>query len=86
LGQLNAGVIDCREGSPTYGKRAKVVLTPHQALYIPAGVAHGFANESPSLVLLQYFVDHQFSRGEDSQEWRISPEILSFDFVLAESI
>ena len=85
-GQLNAGVIDCREGSPSYGKRARVILTPHSGLYIPAGVAHGFANESSSLVVLHYLVDHQFSRGEDSQEWRISPDELPFDFVLAESI
>ncbi|HET7767476.1 MAG TPA: dTDP-4-dehydrorhamnose 3,5-epimerase family protein [Chloroflexota bacterium] len=85
-GQLNAGVIDCREGSPSYGKRARVILTSHSGLYIPAGVAHGFANESSALVVLHYLVDHQFSRGEDSQEWRISPEVLDYQFVLAETI
>ena len=85
-GQLNAGVIDCREGSPSYGKRARVILTAHSGLYIPAGVAHGFANESSALVVLHYLVDHQFSRGEDSQEWRISPELLDYQFVLSETI
>ena len=85
-GQLNAGVIDCREGSPSYGKRARVILTPHSGLYIPAGVAHGFANESSALVVLHYLVDHQFSRGEDSQEWRISPDELDYQFVLSETI
>ena len=85
-GQLNAGVIDCREGSPTYGKRARVILTPQAGLYIPAGVAHGFANESSALVVLHYLVDHQFSRGEDSQEWRISPDELDYQFVLSETI
>ena len=85
-GQLNAGVIDCREGSPTYGKRARVILTPQTGLYIPAGVAHGFANESSAVVVLHYLVDHQFSRGPDSQEWRISPDKLDYSFVLAETI
>jgi dTDP-4-dehydrorhamnose 3,5-epimerase-like enzyme len=85
-GQLNAGVIDCREGSPSYGKRAKVILTPHAGLYIPPGVAHGFANESGAMAVLQYLVDHQFSRGADSQEWRISPDDLDYQFVLAETI
>lgn len=85
-GQLNGGVVDCREGSSTFGKRAKVILTPHTALYIPAGVAHGFANESSAVAVLHYLVDHQFSRGEDTQEWRISPDELPFDFVLAETM
>jgi dTDP-4-dehydrorhamnose 3,5-epimerase-like enzyme len=85
-GQLNAGVIDCREDSPTYGKRARVILTPQAGLYIPAGVAHGFANESSAVVVLHYLVDHQFSRGANSQEWRISPNELDYQFVLAETI
>lgn len=85
-GQLNAGVIDCRDGSATFGKRAKVILTPHTALFIPAGVAHGFANESSAVAVLHYLVDHQFTRGEDTQEWRINPDDLPFDFVLAEKM
>ena len=85
-GQLNAGVIDCRDGSASYGKRARVILTPHTALYIPAGVAHGFANESGTVAVLHYLVDTQFTRGDDTQEWRINPEKLPFDFVLAEQM
>jgi len=49
-------------------------------------VAHGFANESASVAVLTYFVDMQFSRGEDSQEWRISPDELPYDFVLSDVI
>ncbi len=85
-GQLNAGLIDCREGSATYGLRAKVILTPHNGLYIPAGVAHGYANESGALVVHQYLVDRHFSPGDDTEEWRIDPAELPFDFVLAETI
>ena len=85
-GQLNAGLIDCREGSPTFGVRSKLVLTPAMGVYIPAGVAHGFANETASVAVLNYLVDKQFSRGEDSQEWRISPDELPYDFVLMDVI
>ena len=85
-GQLNTGLVDCREGSATFGRTAKVVLTPHLAVYIPAGVAHGYANESGGVVVLQYFPDRQFARGEESEEWRISPDALPFDFVLAETM
>ncbi len=85
-GQLNAGLVDCRKSSATFGRTAKVVLTPHQAVYIPAGVAHGYANESGGVVVLQYFPDRQFARGDESEEWRISPDALSFDFVLAETM
>ena len=85
-GQLNAGLIDCREESSTFGVRSKLVLTPNAGVYIPAGVAHGFANESASVAVLTYFVDMQFSRGEDSQEWRISPDELPYDFVLSDVI
>ena len=36
-GQLNAGVIDCREGSPSYGKRTRVILTPADGAVHPCG-------------------------------------------------
>ena len=85
-GQLNVGLIDCRADSPTHGLRAKVVLTPDCGLFIPPGVAHGFANESVGVVVLQYFVDRQFTATEDTEEWRIDPADLPYDFVLAEVI
>jgi dTDP-4-dehydrorhamnose 3,5-epimerase-like enzyme len=85
-GQLNAGLVDCRDGSPTFGVESKIILTPHIGLYIPAGVAHGYANESSELVVLHYLPDRQFSTGDDSEEWRIDPDALPYDFVLAETI
>ncbi|MGH2368581.1 MAG: dTDP-4-dehydrorhamnose 3,5-epimerase family protein [Chloroflexota bacterium] len=85
-GQLNAGLIDCREGSPTHGLRAKLVLTPQTSLYVPAGVAHGYANESGAPAVLIYLPDRQWSGGDDSEEWRIDPGELPFDFVLAETL
>lgn len=85
-GRLNAGLVDCRQHSPTYGLQAKVVLTPEVALYIPAGVAHGYANESAATSVLLYLPDRHWSGGDDTEEWRINPEELSFDFVLAETM
>ena len=86
FGQLNAGLVDCRERSPTFGLRARVALTPHAGLYIPAGVAHGYANESGAPAVLLYVVDHQWSGGDDTEEWRIHPDELPFDFVLGDVI
>ena len=85
-GQLNAGLVDCREDSPTLGVRTKVVLTPQTGVFIPAGVAHGYANESASVAVLNYLPDRQFSRGDDSEEWRIDPDTLPYAFVLADII
>lgn len=85
-GQINAGLIDCREGSPTYGLRTRVVMTPQASLLIPPGVAHGYANESSSVAVLIYLPDRQFSAGAETEEWRIDPQKLPFDFVLAETI
>jgi dTDP-4-dehydrorhamnose 3,5-epimerase-like enzyme len=85
-GQLNAGLIDCRDGSPTHGRRSKVVLTPQTGLFIPAGVAHGYANESGATAVLLYLPDRQFSAGDDTEEWRLDPEHVAYDFVLADVI
>lgn len=80
-GTLLAGLIDLRKGSPTFGKKAKVVLSPNSALYIPAGIAHGFINPTNQPVALIYFVDRYFIASEETQEHRIDPKDLPFDFV-----
>ena len=86
LGHLNAGLVDLREGSPTYSLRARVSLTPETSLYVPAGVAHGYANESSAPAVLVYLPDRLWSGGEDTEEWRVDPLDLPFDFVLAETL
>jgi len=85
-GQLNVGLADLREGSPTWGQRAKVILGPQQALYIPAGVAHGFANVTATVAVLCYAPDRQWEPGGETQEWRVDPRDLPYDFVLPEDI
>lgn len=45
IGRLLDVILDIRIGSPTYGKVATVELSGsnHKAVYLPKGVAHGFA-------------------------------------------
>lgn len=77
---LILGLIDLRKDSKTYGTKSKVVISPDKAVYIPSGVAHGLYNPNNYPVTLVYFADQQFSV-EDTQEYRIDPKDLPFDFV-----
>jgi dTDP-4-dehydrorhamnose 3,5-epimerase-like enzyme len=83
-GTLLLGLIDLRTGSKTYGKKMKIVLSFEKLVYLPAGVAHGFINPSNIPVTLNYFTDKFFVANEDTQECRLSPEKISFDFVKPE--
>lgn len=85
-GILLVGLVDLRKGSPTFGIKSKVVLSPEKALYIPAGVAHGFINPTNQYVTLIYFVDRFFVAGPETQEHRISPTTLPYDFVEPETM
>lgn len=78
---LLVGLIDLRKDSPTYSRRQKVVLSSEKTLYIPAGVAHGFINPNNFVTTLTYFADQQFTADENTQEFRIDPKDLPFDFV-----
>ena len=65
---------DVRAGSPTEGQVMRLVLGDGNSrlVRIPPGVAHGCRNlrpASPSAIL--YFVDVQFSPGEDTDEGRL---------------
>lgn len=78
---LLVGLIDFRKNSPTYNQKQKVVLSPDRALYIPAGVAHGFLNPNLFTVTLVYFADQQFVADDTTQEYRVNPKDIPFDFV-----
>jgi dTDP-4-dehydrorhamnose 3,5-epimerase len=65
---------DARAGSPTEGQVMRVVLGDGNSrlVRIPPGVAHGCKNlrtSAPSVIV--YFVDVQFSVGEDCDEGRL---------------
>lgn len=85
-GTILLGLIDYRTGSKTYGKKMKIVLSQDKLAYIPFGIAHGFINPSNTAVTLNYFTDKYFVATEDTQECRISPEIIPFDFVKPETM
>jgi dTDP-4-dehydrorhamnose 3,5-epimerase len=44
-GRVRDGLVDLRKGSPSYGRSTSLILDANEAdvLYIPRGVAHGFA-------------------------------------------
>ena len=83
-GTILLGLIDFRPKSPSYMTKVKIVLSPEKAVYIPAGVAHGFMNPTHENVTLNYFTDKFFVANETTQECRIDPKLISFDFVKPE--
>ena len=65
---------DVRVGSPTEGEIRRMVLGDGNSrqVRIPPGVAHGCRNLRPATPgAIIYFVDRQFSAGEDSDEGRL---------------
>ena len=81
---LLLGLVDLRKDSKTYGDKSKIVLSPDRAVYIPHGVAHGLLNPSSSFVTLVYFTDQYFEATDNTEEYRIDPATMSFDFVKPE--
>jgi dTDP-4-dehydrorhamnose 3,5-epimerase len=65
---------DVRKGSPTEGDLMRMVLGDGNSrlVRIPPGVAHGCRNLRPTApTAIVYFVDVQFSVGEDCDEGRL---------------
>jgi dTDP-4-dehydrorhamnose 3,5-epimerase len=63
-GRAVVGLYDLRVGSPTSGRSAAIAMdaTEPHGLFIPSGVAHGFAARTTWRML--YFVDAEFT-GDD---------------------
>lgn len=78
---LLVGLIDLRKNSKTYLKKQKIILSIDKAVYIPHGVAHGFFNSNNYPVTLVYFADQQFTADNSTQEYRIDPKEMPYDFV-----
>lgn len=53
-GRVRDGLVDLRKGSPTFGHSTSLILCEDEAtaIYIPRGVAHGFAAHSDDSVIL----------------------------------
>jgi dTDP-4-dehydrorhamnose 3,5-epimerase len=79
--RLLVGMWDLREDSPTKNMTMRVVLGNGKAqlLYIPKGVAHGYANHSKKPTTILYFVNQQFTL-EDPDELRVAWDSLGADF------
>ena len=62
VGSVLDVVVDVREGSPTYGKHIAIELTSDNAqqLFIPRGLAHGFAVLSETAIF-GYKVDNVYA-------------------------
>jgi dTDP-4-dehydrorhamnose 3,5-epimerase-like enzyme len=83
-GTILLGLIDFRPESPSYQTKMKIVLSADKLVYIPAGVAHGFINPNLEAVTLNYFTDQYFVANENTQECRIDPKVVPYDFVKPE--
>lgn len=61
--KLLIGLLDARKDSPTSGKTMRFIMGEGRgrALYIPRGVAHGYANHSTKDAGLFYLVNNQFN-------------------------
>lgn len=73
--KLLIGLLDARADSPTSGKTMRFIMGDGRArmLYIPRGVAHGYANHSTKDAGLIYFVNNQFSADPDKTDEKRLP-------------
>jgi len=62
IGSVFDVVVDCRQGSQTYGQFRTTVLSAHDGrlLYIPRGFCHGYLTLAPSTAVY-YKVDNYYS-------------------------
>jgi dTDP-4-dehydrorhamnose 3,5-epimerase len=79
--RLLVGLLDVREGSPTYRCQLRLVLGVGKGrlLLIPRGVAHGVANLSNSRASIIYFTNAAFDP-DAPDEHRLPHDLLGPDF------
>ena len=85
-GELYDVIVDVREGSPTYKKWIKVLLTAEnkRQLYIPRGFLHGFVTLTND-VEVQYKVDRYYDKPTD-RSVRFDDPALGVDWGIANPI
>lgn len=87
-GQIMDIAVDLRAGSPTYGNYVTVVLSAEnkRQLFLPAGMAHGFAVTSDWATIL-YKVDAQYVPEADSGISVLDPMLnIQWPFPIEEAI
>lgn len=68
-GMFQVGLVDLRQGSPTFGHRNTLylgALRPWQ-LIIPPGVGHGYKIISPEPAVLVYVTDHFYNPADEGR-------------------
>lgn len=71
-GEIFDVAVDLRQGSPTFGQHASVILNGHEPkwFWIPSGFAHGFCVLGNEEADVMYKVDALYnSQGESSLAW-----------------
>lgn len=85
-GRVQDVAVDLRRGSPSYGQHLHIELSADQgnALYLPAGLAHGFCTQSATATLLYFTTtrhapEHDMGIAWDSAgiDWAVKAPILS---------
>jgi len=71
VGEVLDVVVDIRRSSPTFGRVEPVVLSAenHRQIYVPAGMAHGFAVLSSSADFLYMCGDYYHPKAEHGIAW-----------------
>ncbi len=79
--KLLVGLVDLRKNSSTRGVKMRLVMGggKTELLYIPRGVAHGYANIGPNEAQIIYFVNEQFKR-EAPDERRLAWDYFGAEF------
>ena len=85
-GEIFDVIVDLRKGSATFGKWTSIILNKNklQALYIPAGFAHGFQTLQDN-TLLHYKISEDYLAGA-AQGIRWDDPILDIPWPLKETI
>lgn len=81
--KLLIGLLDARKDSPTSGKTMRFIMGDGRgrALYIPRGIAHGYANHTTKDAGLIYFVNNQFTADpEKTDEKRLPWDAFGAEF------
>lgn len=80
-GRLLVGVLDVREGSPSYKQSRRLTMGAGRArlLFIPRGVAHGAANLGPAPASIIYFTNTAFDSAQPD-EHRLPYDLLGSEF------
>lgn len=78
-GRVLLGLVDGREGSPTYGAQLRIVLGDRNfsVVRIPPGVYHGLKNISTVEAMVVNVVSHPYNR-EEPDEVRVPPHGAAF--------